>query len=494
MVSLSALRKGKGKVVSPSSNTPTTSSSRRDPTWLPPINETAKSPAHTASRWPHGAGALDSAGGEVLDHPDASHLLVVGPREALSWSRQPLAALAGVTSAPSAFRSEPAPTIISQRGDRPVAEVPLPYRIDDVASSLCGAGVIEAFGVEFVRSTTVISIDNAPSSELLGVLRLRVRDLHMDEMSPTHLAEILARAQPRILRMLGIPGPHLALCNVDNLQRRQFLAVREQPLPAAEQRLLLSALEHSTSVTHVWGRTHPRCDMCDGKTPARTARLPDVECAEHLVLDGWDVGWDEATRTGNRYQWFVTMRCVAILQRNKRLHAMVAAAAFRVLVFARLALGRTAVEGGPAKPRGIRRWSLGSKSKREARPPNVTLRGRVVPLPRSVLLRIAEHLGDVLTAAQVHKLVEHAADRGASRAVWRSLRGHTGRAQLDLRDEWLYNGGLVWELGYAAARARLSDAQWPRDTRPEAWMRALAFAPAPEGCPDEWRYIAQALS
>lgn len=150
MVSLSALRKGKGRAVDVSTPAPatSTSSSRRDPTSLQPINETDKSRAHTASLWPHSGGVLDVVGDDVLDHPDASHMLVVGPREALKWGHDPLAALPGVTSTASAFRAEPAPTIISQRGDRRVAEVPLPYRIDDLARTLHGAGVIETLGVD----------------------------------------------------------------------------------------------------------------------------------------------------------------------------------------------------------------------------------------------------------------------------------------------------------------------------------------------------------
>jgi hypothetical protein len=199
----------------------------------------------------------------------------------------------------------------------------------------------------------------------------------------------------------------------------------------------LDAIEHNMCVTSTCptGRCSPfaRPQQC---TPAGVSCPAGDVAIYRRLLPG-----DERDDFTELFQeWYYSARIVAVARRNAELERRVHTAVLRLLPFLRVTLNAT---GG----------------------------GR---LPPEVMDHVADCLASgVLSREQMARLRAHATNRDESRRVAQAL------ADGGTVEEWLFNGGFWWEMGYEAAKEELGyeETEWPPIGDLEAVLRFLAFQP-----------------
>lgn len=273
-----------------------------------------------------------------------------------------------------------------------------------------------------------------------------------------------------------------ALVKYINRGALEFLPMEEAP---GSSPALVRALEQNTSIT----------SLCAGGEYALFGQAKDWEirfkCHHHRSSDDGRDPWhcastwplDMPTADSESFEshfeyWFCAARIAAIAERNSRLARRVRRGAFSFLRFARIVCRATNRES--------------------------------IRLPTEVLLHIASCAsGGVLSYRQEKRLLDHAADPDSSKRLAQIL-GDAARAggaeqRERLRDEWLHNGGIRWELGLDAAKVELgakagspdqrtnrgvatrarklaATGVWPQPGDIEGILKFLAFAPSPDAC------------
>lgn len=195
---------------------------------------------------------------------------------------------------------------------------------------------------------------------------------------------------------------------------------------------------------------------------ARRMKLSEGCILERFKTVEWPVPGSLEFRPVIR-EWYPAARLIGMLERNTELKRRVDAAVFHILPTAK-----------------------------------ILLRATKARLPPELLLQILEETYiPVLTRAQFNRLLTHAADEDETRAVAKVLCAaaceRTPRStaavfgenrRIALRDEWLWNGGFVYDRSYFSAQRELgmklprgSVGRWPFMENREEVLRYLGFGP-----------------